>query len=119
MHQNSYGLDEGIGIKQTHLDGINRFNIRSPNESNNMGSFMTSQDEDAKSRHSIMSKLFGLVQVPLSVGPTGRHNMAENEPIDGSEYADSESATARELPDLQIMDNFESGILASNESESN
>ena len=80
---------------------------------------MTSQDEDAKSKNSIMRELYGLVRVPLSVGPTRRHNMAENQPIEGSEYADSESATARELPDLQIMDNFESGILASNESESN
>ena len=71
---------------------------------------MTSQDEDTKSRNSIMSKLFGLVQVPLSVGPARRHHMAENELIDGSEYADSESATARELPDLNIMDNFESEI---------
>ena len=79
---------------------------------------MTSQDEDTKSRNSIMSKLFGLVKVPLSVGPTRRHNMAENQPIDGSEYADSESATARELPDLHIKDNFESEILSSHEGES-
>lgn len=78
MHQKSYGLDEGTGIKQTHLGGLNRFNIRSPSESNNMGSFMTSQDEDAKSKNSIMRELYGLVRVPLSVGPTRRHNMAEN-----------------------------------------
>ena len=45
--------------------------------------------------------------------------MAENQLINGSEYVDSESATARELPDPFIVDNFESGILASNESESN
>ena len=45
--------------------------------------------------------------------------MAENQLLDASEYADSESATARELPDAFIVDNFESGILASNESESN
>ena len=55
-----------------------------------------------------MSKLAGLHRVPLSVGPTGHHNMAENLPIEGSEYAGSESVTARELPDLHFMDNFES-----------
>ena len=66
-----------------------------------------------------MSKIFGLHRVPLSVGPTGRHNMAENEPIEGSEYADSVSSTAREFPEVEyIVDNFESVTNGSNENES-
>ena len=34
--------------------------------------------------------------------------MAENQLIENSEYAGSESVTARELPDLHFIDNFES-----------
>ena len=106
--------------KEINLFGSNRFSIRSPNDQSSDEDLNTSQDGATKQKSSIMSKLHGLHQVPLSVRQPRRNNcVSEADAIDNLEYADSVSSTARELPEVEyIVDNFESVSLGSHESES-
>ena len=120
MKQKSFGIDEGVSVKETNLYGDNRFSIKSPNDQSSDEDLNTSQDRESKQKSSIMSKLHGLHQVPLSVKQPRRNNcVSEADAVYNLEYADSVSSTARELPDVEyIVDNFESESLGTHESES-